>query len=197
MKLRICLVIATATLLDFQPAPAQGTFVFNGGFDTNADGWVKTDIGIQGGWNGKGNPGGCFILDTQPSPSANPTISQTITGLIPGADYLLSGDYVFSVSHGGINTNDPSFGVSMGGVMVFQTPIPPDPTWRSFNVSVTATASSEVISLSSQLNNTAVSYIVDNIALRAVPEPSTLVLLGFGGITSVLRLRRKVSAVHG
>jgi hypothetical protein len=53
---------------------AQGNLVFNGGFDTSAAGWT---LG-----NGANQVNGCVLPDTlSPSPSSDPTASQTIGAL--------------------------------------------------------------------------------------------------------------------
>ncbi len=195
MKLRISLGVATVTLLgSLESATAQGNLVVNGEFDISATGWIMTDVGINGGWYGKGDPGGAFRLDATPSPSLYPTISQTIDGLVPGGTYTISGNYVFSAPYGDVDATDPSFGVSIGGLYVFETAEPALPVWQSFCVPFTATDSTEVLSLSSQLNDTHLSYIVDNITVEAVPEPNSLSLIGVGGIAGLLWLRRKGSA---
>jgi hypothetical protein len=158
---------------------AQGTLVFNGGFDSNAAGWIATNVNRLGGWYpDKGNPGGYFFLDAVPS-SLDPTIGQTIKGFIPGLTYLVSGDYAFSDDSGDPGVT-PSFGVDFNGVFLFQTVKPGSPDWQTFSFFYTPSFSDEILSISAQLNGTAVSYGIDNIAIQLIPEPSSTALFVLG-----------------
>jgi len=179
------------SLLD--EAEAQGNFVFNGGFDFNASVWVTSNVPSDGYRSTKGNPGGFFTLDTAPSSSTDPTISQAINGLIPSTSYIISGDYQLSIDRGGGSPTDPSFGVAIDGLLLFEAVAPSDFNWHSFNFIYTASSSSELLSLSSQRNGTGFSYGIDNIAMQVVPEPSSLCLMGAGGIVwaMVFKNRRK------
>lgn len=162
---------------------AQGNLVFNGGFDSNAAGWLATNIGVDGGYHpSKGNPGGHFFLDNAPSPSVDPTISQTINGLVTGITYIVSGDTAFSRTHGGSFPTEPSFRVAIDGVSSFEYATQGELGWQHFEFFYTAPASSAVLSLSSQINNTDISYLVDNIWIQAIPEPSAFALCLAGGI---------------
>ena len=176
-------------------ALAQGNLVFNGGFDSNAAGWLASNIGIDGGYrSGKGNPGGYFFLDNAPSASADPTISQTINGLVTGVTYIVSGDIGFSRTHGGFFPTEPSFRVTMDGSSSFEYATQGELEWQHFDFFYMASASSTVLSLSSQINNTDISYLVDNIAMQVVPEPSALALCLTGGLIAASRFirRRKI-----
>lgn len=182
------IVALTTLLLVSLPdgANAQGNLVFNGGFDSNAAGWTLSDGSFF--ISTFGNPSGCVRLDNaSPSPSLTPSASQTVGGLIPAAIYTVSGDYLVQ------GKNFPpgnSFGVTVDGIFLFQTAAPTDYNWYSFNFLYTATSSSAVLSLSSQLNGTGIPYIIDNIAMR-VPEPSSLWLIGVGGILSALFFKNR------
>ncbi|MGI8965891.1 MAG: PEP-CTERM sorting domain-containing protein, partial [Limisphaerales bacterium] len=85
----------------------------------------------------------------------------------------------------------PSFGVAINGSYLFEVAASPNGSWKSFNFFYTATTSSALLSLSSQINGTGVEYGIDNISVQAVPEPSSLILLCCGGIfLAANRLRR-------
>lgn len=161
---------------------AQGNLVFNGGFDTSAAGWLASNIGVNGGYFAtKGNPDGFFFLyNNAPSPTTDPTIRQTINGLVPGVTYLVSGDVAFSRDHGGSFPTEPSFGVALNGVSLFEFATQGQLGWQHFGFLYTPSSSSAVLSLSSQINNTDISYLIDNIFMQ-VPEPSSLALLTLGG----------------
>ena len=166
-------------------AKAQGNLLFNGGFDTNAAGWTLSDGSFFISTFGK--PSGCVRLDNaRPSPSLTPSASQTVGGLVPGAIYTVSGDYLVQ---GKNYSSAYSFGVTVDGVFLFHTEAPTDYNWYRFNSLYTATSSSAVLGLSSRLNGTGIPYIIDNIAMQVVPEPSSLWLALAGGLVCVLVYR--------
>jgi len=188
-KPQIGLVFATALLLgSLECATAQGTLVFNGTFDTDASGWTTTNISGSGGYSSAGgNPGGCFLLEGS---SLNPsTISQTINGLTLGATYIVSGDYAKLKEV--LQAN--SFGVAINGDYLFEGSAG---IWQPFSFTYTATSSSAVLDLTAHLNGTVVGYVIDNIAMRAVPEPSSLCFVGMGGVAALFCLWRRVSGVR-
>jgi PEP-CTERM motif len=159
---------------------AQGNLVYNGGFEA-----FNVTNGVANGWNfskwvgvGAGGDPGLFALlyNSGVNDPTIPTASQTITGLNPGDTYTISGNYELWKNPNG-NVFDSSFGVAVNGNFLFETVAPATSlTWENFSFVYTATSSSMILSLSSQLNGTEVSYGIDNIAMYAVPEPSTLSL---------------------
>jgi hypothetical protein len=167
-------LIAWALMLFPRFATAQGNLVVNGGFNANASGWTATDVSIPDYLTTGGNPSGFFGLYNA-SASAVPTVSQQINSLVPGSIYLVSGDY----KSGGKGVASNSFGVAFNGVYVFLASSPTDYNWHSFSFEYAATSISELLSVSSQLRATGYAYYIDNIAMSAVPEPSTLTLLSF------------------
>jgi hypothetical protein len=186
MKLRETILAAFLLAPFAGGARAQGTLVFNGTFDTSAAGWTITNITTGTAYEtAHGNPPGDVWLYSQ-EPSLIPTISQTISGLSPGAVYSVSGDY----RKGKGDSPDPSLGVAFNGVFVFELASPPDYDWHSFSFLYTAAAPSEALSLSTQLNGTLIAYAVDNIAMQQVPEPSSSWLICAAGISSALLPRR-------
>lgn len=122
------------------------------------------------------------MLDASPSPS-DPTITQTIGGLMPGNTYFVSGDFQYSIDRGGGSPTDPSFRVSIDGLSVFEA-VKPDNLgpWYNFSILYTPTTPSVSLSVAAQVNGTGVTYHVDNISMQVVPEPSALVLFSFGGL---------------
>ena len=187
-------IVALATLiLVLLPdwAKAQGNLVFNGGFDISAVGWIITNASFGGYESTKGNPAGDVALDViPPSPITDPVASQTIHSLIPGAIYVLSGDYRRITDRGGGSPTDISFGVAIDSIFLFGTVAPTDNNWYSFNFLYTAAAPTAILSLSSQMNGTGISYAIDNIAMQGVPEPSSLWLMCVGGIASAISFMR-------
>jgi hypothetical protein len=167
-----CAVAALAVLLLPPLATAQGNLVVNGSFSGSANGWQI--INIAGGFGYSsigGNPGGCVSLDTvPPSASTDPTASQTINGLTPGITYAVSGQYMMGKDRGGGSSTDTSFGVAIGGLSMFEAVAPGNQNWQSFSFPYTATSPSAVLSLSSEMHGTGVSYLIDNIAVQALPS---------------------------
>ncbi len=187
---KILVMTAWVFLLVPRLAMAQGNLVFNGGFDSNANGWMI--INVTGGFGysaAGGNPGGDVLLDNlTPSPSSAPTANQTISGLSPWMDYVVSGDYQQAKNRDGGSSTDPSFGAAIDGIYLFTTTAPGNYSWQNFSFSYTAASSSAVLSLSSQLNGTGLSYAIDNISFKSVPEPGITGLFSIG----VLMLCRRI-----
>lgn len=149
---------------------AAQNFVLNGGFDTNAVGWTATNTENGGGYrSSKGNPGGFFHLDTQPSSTTDPTISQQVNGLIPGVSYTVSGDYEKIVDRGGGSPTALSFGVAIDGVFLYEAQ-QSDFAWHTFTFVFVAASPSVSLSISAQRNGTGVSYGIDNIVLQPTPS---------------------------
>lgn len=194
---RCILVLTTLIIVSLSDrAKAQGNLVFNGGFNVNTAGWTLTN---GASYAYIGNPGLAVGLDNEiPSPSINPTASQTINSLTPATSYIVSGDFQKLKDRGGSAAN-PSFGVAIDGVFLFQAVAPSDANWHSFNFLYGATSSSALLSLSAQINGTATSYAIDNISIVAVPEPST-VALAIAGWSVLFYFRRgrkiKAEAIH-
>lgn len=191
---RASILAASILLFLHHSAPAQGNLVFNGGFNTNAAGWTLSN---GASWPWGVNPSYAVGLDNiSPSPFTDPTASQTINGLIPGTTYIVSGDYLMGKDRGGGSPTDPSFGVAIDGTFLFQAVAPGNVNWPQFSFNYTASASSALLSLSSQINGTGVSYIIDNIAVQVIPEPhpAPMLLLGLMIIGVFSRCRFKASS---
>lgn len=191
LKNRIGLT-AWAMLIATRLAAAQDNLVINGDFGGNANGWTITNTPGGFGYSSVvGNPGGGVLLDNvTPSPSSDPTASQTISGLTTGIVYLVSGDYQPGKLRGSGLPTGPSFGVAINGDFLFTTAAPQDFVWRHFSFFHTASSPTAILNLSSQINGTGLSYAIDNIAMQAVPESSSvsLGLLGFGVLVGYWRL---------
>jgi hypothetical protein len=187
-KINVILLITLLLILPHR-AKAQGNLVINGGFDVDASGWTLTNVLI--GYDALGgDPGGYLILTA--GVSKVPMASQTIIDLTPSTTYFISGSYIAFKG----NSTDPSFGVAVDGIFLFDATDPGDFTWHDFDFLYTATSPSVVLSFSSQLNGTGISYGIDNISMEAVPEPSAswLILLG-SGVLFYVRRNKKHSRV--
>ena len=189
MTFTIYIILTSLGFLGFmEQAIAQGNLVYNGGFEISSNG-VNTD-----GWSGEngvsagGNPGR-FVLLYGP---VMPTCSQTISGLVPGDSYIVSGDYELWKNPDS-NVSTPSFGVAFDDVFLFETAAPTNSlVWQSFSSTYTAVSPSADLSISAQLNGVDASYGIDNIAMYATPEPSFawLLFLGSGIVFHVRRTRK-------
>src|SRR2546429_6365599 len=135
MTLKTFCVLAELALSLLPPlATAQGNLVVNGSFSGSANGWLTTNTpGGFGYQSFGGNPGGCVSLDNvTPSASADPTASQTISPLTPGITYAVSGQYLPGKDRGGGSPTDPSFGVAIGGQLLFHAVAPSNGNWQNF-----------------------------------------------------------------
>jgi hypothetical protein len=194
------------TLLGFAvlvlPMSAQADLVVNGTFDVfvpingTGGGWTNINTDGGGGFRGTGgNPGGFYILNDSGSPATDPTFSQTISGLTPGAAYNLTGDYSEIYALGSTDAVQ-AFGASIDGVFVFESPGLTDRLFHSFNVNFVAPAGSVTLALAAERNGTDSDFAVDNISLNAVsapatPEPGAYALVLAGGLSGTVLLRRR------
>ncbi len=187
---RVTIVCSLCACLAGPAAFGQG-LISNGTFDSDASGWTAQNIASLGGYIGsKGNPGGYFMLDSIPSVDTDPTLSQTINGLIIGATYRISGEFRMERDWD-INSPVYSFGVSLNGVNLFEGMRPTDwNRWNAFDVTYTASSASVLLAIAAQRNGTGVTYGIDNISMQQVPEPAVTTLLMIGAMF-LMRIRHK------
>jgi hypothetical protein len=186
MTLKTSTVLTVLTLLLLPHlATAQGNLVVNGGFDTDISGWILTN---GASYNSLfGNPVGSVALYNPGSTDAS-TASQEINSLTPGILYAVSGDYMRGAISG---VTDSGFGVALDGVYLFETTALTNYNWYNFIFDYTATSTSALLSLSTLIGEKGNGYTIDNIAMYAVPEPSSLCLIGLGGILSAMLFRKR------
>ena len=164
-----------ALLFISRSAMPQGNLVFNGGFDTDPSGWTMTNC-VYTSYLGN-PPGSISLLANNTS-----TLGQQINSLTPGQLYVVSGDY--SGKAFGI------FDVALDNTALFETNTsPPNYEWYSFSFNYTATSTS--VFLSVQTSASGNYYSIDNLSMIAIPEPSSLWLVGLGGIVSALFFRNR------
>src|SRR5215472_1284148 len=134
-------VVALLAVGGLQSCVLAQNLVVNGGFDTNATGWSASNNALGGYECCKGNPGGCFWLDSTPSLTTDPTVSQVVSGLIPGNSYTVSGNYAKLIDRGGGSVSALSFGVALDGTLYYES-LQTDFAWHNFSFQFKATSTS-------------------------------------------------------
>ena len=177
--------------------------IFNASFESGVSYSFPGYQGAMGGWTPDGNTGGygynyagnnpfadngaipegstvAFIQNTR-------TLSQLLTGLTPGQQYLLELDY-----NSRAGTGSGHFRVDLGGTTLLDSPVLPvggaNP-WHHLAASWTAGGASASLDLMGIQVGGDSAVVFDNITLRAVPEPSAAVAL-LAGLAGLM-LRRK------
>jgi hypothetical protein len=160
------------------------------GAGSNMAGWTKSGAGNVGYNYAGNNP----FADNGAVPEGNAVafiqntdaLSQVITGLMPGQQYLLELDY-----NARAGTGSGRFVADLGGTILVDDTFTPDGTYKHLAAVWTATASSATLSLGGiqQGGDSAVSF--DNVTLRLVPEPTSGVVLLVTGLASIGRRRRR------
>jgi len=170
---------------------AQANLITNGAFDVDdyATGWTQEHIDGNGGIRSELAPsthGNIFVLNNAGDPFTDPTIWQSVAGVIPENNYTVTGDYRLFWNGSVPPGSDPSHsfgvhvGVGGGDQWYFEAGGSNDFTWYSFSFNFLATSTPVVLSLAGERYSTDLGYAVDNITMSVVPEPTTMLLLGSG-----------------
>jgi hypothetical protein len=187
-----CIAIGVVLVVPFRFASAN--LIINGDFET----------GTFSGWTVTHAPSGSLIfVDHGPGPDTTfgaffgatgndfDTISQTFA-TTPGASYTLS--FFYQVT----NTMEPAHngfdvlwnGVSIGGGLFPQFDV--NPGWGTFTFTEVATGPSTTLAFEGR--NLPAYDFLDDVSVEAVPEPSTLALLGLAAVgTGFVVYRRRKS----
>lgn len=176
--------------------------VTNGDFSVDCNGWTTSNTDgffcQNGSGLGPGNPGGWADLNN--GPGVSPSMSQTISSLVIGTQYLLSWD-MQSAHHCCGDPINNGVGVMIDGVL-HEYAIPNSQGWTPYSITFTYTGTSNVLEFSSQRNGTDTDAGFDNISLDAVrgaatPEPSSTILVAAGGLYfGISRLRKAARQIQ-
>lgn len=180
-KLVAFAALLSAGIVAFAGSAHATNLLVNGNFDTEVPdnstggGWTSTTIASGGGygWNsGRGNPVPGYILNHNGYQASDPSISQAVSDLIPGRQYLIAGEYALGLANG---APEGSFEVRINGSPILTIGPHPDhlegyTPYRGFSVTFTATATSHVVMFAAECNGSDHHYIVDNLSMELVPE---------------------------
>lgn len=201
---------AMAVVLLFIATHAKADLVTNGGFETGSfSGWTVASTSCTGvGSNiGTGNPGCLNAILSDPGPhsgsyaaylgSGSPdTLTQNLN-TVAGASYnvsfwLASTECNGNQGCGGLgNTAPNSFAVSFGGNTLYSQADLPAFGYQEFTFT-NVLATGPTTALTFTFSNVPVDFILDDVSVQAVPEPSSMMLLGTGAVSLLGAVRRKI-----
>jgi hypothetical protein len=159
--------------------------------------WTSKSGAFNGDTNGYFGPAqdGGFYAAIQTDSSqgaAQGAIFQTMTGLTIGQTYQVTG--FVRARDTASQTGVFSVSTSLGGTMTSGSPTS-DTLWTAFSGTFTATTTSDNINLVwSHAVNTDQTVLFDNITVTAIPEPSSIALVGVGLVALFFMRRRSLAS---
>jgi hypothetical protein len=139
--------------------------------------------------------GNVIAIDGDPLYTA--TLSQTINGLTPGQSYQLQFYQAAAQQAGSGGATTEQWQVSLGSETQSSTlmdnPSQGFTSWNQQTMTFTASAASEVLTFMALGTPMGVPPVVllDAVSLNAVPEPTTMALLG-GGLLTLFSVRKRI-----
>jgi len=167
----------TTTTTTTLPGPCE--LLVNGDFEQQVtvspeNGWSFVTTGGSAWHATGGNPGGYFTMNENGALDSDPTLSQSVTGLVIGKEYRIQGEYrSFAPDFGDADKPD-AFAVQLepqpggqGPTILVELPRPsPDATaWTAFRADFVATGSTETITFVAERDGDDSSFDVDNLCL--------------------------------
>jgi hypothetical protein len=168
MKLKT--LIAAGAIILFASI-SHADFVVNGDFAIEVPsngiggGWTSNHI-VAGGWHNE-----LFILNWNGALEVDPSIEQTLTGLVAGREYLIEGDYCNFYGLGYCNVAALSFGVEVQSNVILELSYPGSCNqYYPFEASFIADATEQTIRFSAERNGSDCDYAIDNIVVTALAD---------------------------
>lgn len=190
-------ILSTAFVLAVLAGPSHAALI-NGGFESGLTGWTTSGLTCSGVGAGYSVATGCIGMDSDPGPHTGSAALYLGTG---GGNGVVSQ----SVATSATNTYHISFwmasgqfnGVSApndllvefdGSTLLHVTDLPAQ-AYQFYSYDVVAGGASALLSFT---NLHAPSFfLIDDVNVTAVPEPTSLLLMGLGAFTLAVTRRRK------
>ena len=160
--------ICTAMLATSSAADGQGSeLVKNGSFDKNEAGW-QLEHDNFGGFKKEADGNGYVALNHDGV--QDPTMSQTLEGLVPGEEYILTARYrpgSHVAKHG--TANAPFFKISVGAVEREYKLLSKDPgqDWKSLFLKFTAKATTAVLTIEGEIHEKDNDVSIDDVSVKS------------------------------
>jgi hypothetical protein len=155
----------------------------NGDFSSSSactSSWTPLNNDNSAGWRSTGgNPGGYFLLNSNGAVATDPTIQQTLRGLVPGQWYTISGQRN-NIENGAFgNPSALSFGIAIDNTVLLEQANTGGANWIPFSVQFKATATTHVLSISAERNGDDTQYGIDNVSVVASSAPCNTGVITF------------------